>query len=208
MRIFQIDSSPKGEISNSKQLTAHLVEQLRLQDPEVEVDYLDLAQANLPHIDGLFAKATYTEADQRSNEMREHLQTSDDLCARLLAADIVICGIPMHNWCYPSVFKAFIDHTTRTNLTYEYNAAGEIEGLLTRQKFVLITTRGADLSPPSPFAAMDALTPALKAAFSFIGARDMTFVDVQPLQFANQEAHQQALAEGKARLAAWAHQLR
>jgi len=82
----------------------------------------------------------------------------------------------MHNWCYPSVFKAYIDHITRGCLTFS-DDKGRIIGNLSRKKILFITTRGADLRAGSPYAAMDALTPALKAAFGFLGVQDMTFVD-------------------------------
>jgi FMN-dependent NADH-azoreductase len=48
---------------------------------------------------------------------------------------------------------------------------------------------------------MDALTPALKAAFAFIGANDQRFVDAQPLQFSDQEARSDALKRAHAELA-------
>jgi FMN-dependent NADH-azoreductase len=47
---------------------------------------------------------------------------------------------------------------------------------------------------------MDALTPALKAAFAFIGVDKPLFVDAQPLQFANPEAREEALARARLEL--------
>jgi FMN-dependent NADH-azoreductase len=49
---------------------------------------------------------------------------------------------------------------------------------------------------------MDALTPALKAAFGFLGVADPTFVDAQPLQFSNQEARAEALERARSELSA------
>jgi FMN-dependent NADH-azoreductase len=49
---------------------------------------------------------------------------------------------------------------------------------------------------------MDALTPALRAAFGFLGAAAPTFVDAQPLQFANQEARAEALERARNELSA------
>ncbi|BFM09379.1 FMN-dependent NADH-azoreductase [Halioxenophilus aromaticivorans] len=198
MQILHIDSSPKEDISNSRQLSRYCVAQLQAKYGNASVDYLDLAAEPIPHIDGLFAKATYTPKDQRSPDMVARLAQSDALCERVLAADVIVAGIPMHNWCYPSVFKVFIDQITRTDVTYGYLANGDIGGLLTRQKCIFITTRGADLAAPSPYQNMDALTPALRAAFGFIGVEDMTFVDVQPLQFADQQAHHAAMQQGEA----------
>jgi FMN-dependent NADH-azoreductase len=48
---------------------------------------------------------------------------------------------------------------------------------------------------------MDALTPALKAAFGFIGVSAPQFVDAQPLQFSDQEARTEALKRAHRELA-------
>jgi FMN-dependent NADH-azoreductase len=48
---------------------------------------------------------------------------------------------------------------------------------------------------------MDALTPALKAAFGFLGVSKPDFVDAQPLQFADQQARAEALERARAELA-------
>ena len=206
MQILYVDSSPKGERSNSRLLGRFFIDALRSK-LDAELDYLDLADADLPHVDALFTQAIYQEEAQRSPAMEARLQQSDQLCRRLLAADMLVCAMPMHNWCYPSVFKVFIDHITRTGFTVNYSSQGEILGQLGDLKCVFITTRGGDLSPGSPLAEMDALTPALTAAFGFLGVRDMTFVDVQPLQFANRQLHDQALQAGKNKLALLAQEL-
>ncbi len=199
MRLLYVDTSPKGARSNSRALGRFLVDALG-EISACEVDYLDLAAQPLPHVDEVYCRAIYTEPAQRSPAMQDRLRQSDDLCRRVLAADVLVCAIPMHNWCYPSVFKAFIDHITRIGLTVNYTNQGEVVGQLGRPECVVITTRGSDLGPGSPYAQMDALTPALKAAFGFIGVEDMTFVDVQPLQFANREAHDQAVVRAKVQL--------
>jgi len=195
MRILHVDSSPKGDTSNSKRLGQCFIEALSAHHNDIEIDYLDLTENPLPHVDTTFARAIYKPESERTEEMKQHLALSDSLCQQLLSANAIVLGIPMHNWCYPSVFKSYIDHVTRGGLTYHFDENGNIVGNLNEQKFLFITTRGVNLSNTSPLASMDALTPALKAAFGFIGAEHMTFVDAQPLQFADQQAHQAALDE-------------
>ncbi len=62
-----------------------------------------------------------------------------------------------------------------------------------------MTTRGVDLRPGTPFAAMDMLTPSLRAAFGFIGVAEPAFVDAQPLQFAREIERDMALTPCRAR---------
>lgn len=200
MKLMHVDCSPKQETSNSRSLSRFFSEELQKRIVGMTIDYLDLAIKAPPHVSAAFAKATYTPAAERTPEMNETLAESDALCARLLAADALLFAMPMYNWSMPSSFKAFVDAIVRTNLTYVMTPEGAYEGQLGGKNVLFITTRGADLSPGSPFASMDALTPSLRAAFGFIGVSDPRFVDAQPVQFADLEARDAALEKAKGEL--------
>ncbi len=200
MKVMHVDASAKRERSNSRALSQYFIERLRQEGVDVELDYLDVTVDTPAHVTEAFAIATYTPADERTPEMKATLAASDELCRRLIEADAFVFAMPMYNWSIPSAFKAFVDNIIRTNLTYVFTEDGRIEGLLARQKTLFITTRGTDLRPGSPYASMDALTPALKAAFGFIGVAHPTFVDAQPLQFSDQVSRTEALKRARAEL--------
>ncbi|MGF6378319.1 NAD(P)H dehydrogenase [Paraburkholderia sp. CNPSo 3155] len=206
MKIMHVDASAKRERSNSRALARYFLERLREERVEFDVDYLDVTVDTPPHVNEAFAIATYTAAQERTAAMRATLAASDALCARLLAADALVFAMPMYNWSMPSVFKAFIDSVTRTGVTYLHAEDGHIVGQLGRHKVLFITSRGADLRAGSPYESMDALTPALKAAFGFLGVAAPTFVNAQPLQFANPEARTAALERAREELATVAAQ--
>jgi FMN-dependent NADH-azoreductase len=197
VKVMHVDASAKRERSNSRALSRFFLERLRSEGLDLEVDYLDVTVDTPPHVTEAFAIATYTPANERTPAMKATLASSDALCKRLLEADALVFAMPMYNWSMPSAFKAFVDNITRTNLTYLNTDDGRIEGQLQRQKVLFITSRGADLRPGTPFSSMDALTPALKAAFGFLGVAEPTFVDAQPLQFSNQEARAEALERAR-----------
>lgn len=199
MKIMHVDASAKRERSNSRALSRYFLERLREERADIEVDYLDVTVDTPPHVTEAFAIATYTAAQDRTPAMKATLAGSDALCERLLAADAFVFAMPMYNWSMPSAFKAFIDSVTRTGLTYVNGDDGRVIGQLSRQKVLFITSRGTDLRV-APYKGMDALTPALKAAFGFLGVADPTFVDAQPLQFANPEARAEALQRARAEL--------
>ncbi len=202
MKILHVDSSPKEKQSNSRILSKFFVESVQKTNVNTEIDYLDLSVNGLPHVDGVFSQAIYRRESERDEAMKSRLKESDNLCDRMMSADGAVFGVPMHNWCYPSVFKCFIDHITRAGITFNFDENGNIYGNLRDLKVLFITTRGADLSGDSPLAKMDALTPAIKSAFGFLGVEDMTFVDAQPLQFSNPENHLLAMAKAKNDLSA------
>ncbi len=194
MKLLHIDASAKfHQWSNSRALGRYFIEQLKAQGVDVDIDYLDVTEDVQPHISAEFAHATYTPEAERTDEMKKTLAPSDAMCERILAADALVCAMPMYNWTIPSTFKTFIDTITRTNVTYDLLPNGTTEGRLGDKKVLFITTRGADLREGSPFANMDAMTPVLKASFAFIGVDKPLFVDAQPLQFTDVESREAAL---------------
>lgn len=197
MKLMHVDASPRGSNSSSRALSRFFVDQLRFRIPSLTVDYLDLAVEAPPTITEVFTTATYTPVDERTIEMRAALAPSDALCRRLLDADALLFAMPMHNWTMPASFKGFVDAIVRGGLTYVATDDGRYVGQLGGKKTLFVTTRGVDLSPGTPFAAMDALTPALRAAFGFIGVADPRFVDAQPLQFAREAERAAALVRAK-----------
>jgi len=199
MKLLHVDASPKRERSSSRALARYFLERLS-ERMALDIDYLDVTVDTPPHVTEAFAIATYTPEENRTQAMRDTLAYSDALCRRLLDADALVFALPMYNFSIPSGFKAFIDQIVRTNITYKAGPDGSYVGQLTRHKTLFITTRGADLRPGTAFEAYDALTPALRAAFGFMGVADPWFVDAQPLQFADQEARTAALERARAEL--------
>ena len=118
----------------------------------------------------------------------------------LLDADAAVFGMPMHNWCMPSVFKAYIDNIIRMGVTFLVRPDGSYQGMLAGKPLLFVTSRGGDLRPGTRYEKMDMLTPAVRTAFEFIGADRITFVDAQPLQFADPDARAAALDRAKAAL--------
>lgn len=206
MKLLHVDASAKRATSNSRALSRHFIDLLQQEMPALSVDYLDLTVDVPAHVTEEFARAIYTPEARRSAEMRSLLADSDRLSQQLLAADWVVFAMPMYNWSMPSVFKAYIDNIIRAGLTYISDEHGIIHGQLVRQQILFLTTRGADLGPESRYAGMDALTPALHAAFKFIGAKHMHFINAEPLEFAQPQAREAGLAKAKRELAALVQQ--
>jgi FMN-dependent NADH-azoreductase len=197
MKLLHVDTSVRFERSASRSLSRYFVDQLTERVPAVEVRHLDLAKETPAHVNELFTQAAYTPPGERTPEMDACLWASDALCDLLLESDAFVFSIPMYNFCYPSTFKAFLDNVVRGGKTYTHAEDGRLVGQLSRQKALFITTRGTDMRPGGTFADYDALTPALRAAFGFMGVQNPQFVDAQPVQFAGVEAREMALARAR-----------
>ena len=93
---------------------------------------------------------TTTPADKRSTEQNETLALSDALIEELVAADLIVLGVPMHNFSIPASLKAWIDLVTRAGKTFSYGETGP-KGLLPSTKKVLaVVTRGGAYGEGSP----------------------------------------------------------
>ena len=205
MKLLHVDTSPNGARSNSRALGRYLIERLSVGIPALTIDYLDLVTDPAPVMTEAFTIASYTLAPERTVEMQRALAVSDALCARLLDADALVFAMPMYNWSMPAAFKAYIDAVVRAGITYVATPDGKYQGALGDKTTLFLTTRGGDLRPGSPLAALDALTPALRAAFGFMGATDPVFVDVQPVQFAQPQERAAALDRARIELDALAY---
>jgi FMN-dependent NADH-azoreductase len=150
--LLQIDSSPLGGDSFSRQLTAEYVQRWQQRHPNGKVVKRDLATTKLAPVSAEWIGAVYTPEANLSPGQRELLATSNDLIAELQAADEYVFGVPMHNFSIPSVLKLWIDQIVRIGQTFAY-ANGAPIGLLVNKKATF-----------------------LRAVFGFLGVTDTRFI--------------------------------
>ena len=58
---------------------------------------------------------------------------SDALIEELQAADLIVLGVPMHNFSIPASFKAWIDQIIRAGKTFSYGEK-RAEGLIPSER--------------------------------------------------------------------------
>ena len=173
--LLKIDSSPMGEHSISRKLTAHFAASWRKAHPGGEVISRDLTRTELPPVNGNWVGAAYTPEDARSREQREALAVSDALIAEMQQADEYVFGVPMHNFSIPSTLKLWIDQVARAGKTFSYGADGP-KGLLTGKKATLLVASGGVYEHGTAMASLNFVTPYLRAVFGFFGVTDVTII--------------------------------
>lgn len=177
-KILHIDSSLKGEASNSRKLSAAIVAKLG-----GDVTYRDLVKSNLPLVDEATFGAYYTPADARTDEQKASLAFSDSLLAEIYAADIIVIGAPMYNFSVSALLKLYIDLIARVGETFQYTETGP-KGLLEGKKiYFAVATGGTPVGSP-----VDQLTPTLKTVFGFLGIEDQTIIDASEGMAVDSEA--------------------
>jgi len=139
--------------------------------------------------------AWMTPAEQRSSAQQQLAAISDDIIARIKAADVIVVGVPMYNFGVPSQLKALLDRVARAGITFKYTEQGAV-GLLEDKPVVIFATRGGVYQGTS----MDSQTPFLQTFFNFVGLKDLHFVYAEGLNMGT-DAQQAALTAASARLA-------
>jgi FMN-dependent NADH-azoreductase len=176
--LLKIDSSPMGERSISRKLTAEFANTWIKAHPGGNVISRDLTVLDIPVIRGDWVAAAYTPEEARTPEQKRALAVSDSLISDLERADEYVVGVPMHNFSIPSTLKLWIDQIARVGKTFAYSASGP-KGLLTGKKATLLMASGGVYEHGSVLAAFNFVTPYLRAVFGFLGVTDVTFINAE-----------------------------
>ena len=192
--ILYLNSSVRSTGSVSRQLSGEFIEKLKAAHPGANVVTRDLAANPLPHLSESMVGAYFTPPEQRTEEQKQLIKTSDEVVAELLAADIVVVGAPMYNFSVSSTLKSWIDHVARAGVTFKYTETGPV-GLVQGKKFVIFTSR-AGVYSSGPAQAMDFQETYLRGVLGFLGITDVTFVSAEGLAMGD-EAVNSALANGR-----------
>jgi FMN-dependent NADH-azoreductase len=204
--LLHLDSSPRSfsGVSDSHQsvtrmLTQEFVAAWKAAHSDGTVTYRDLGHNPVPPVDEQWIAAAFTPPEQRTPDLTAALKISDELIDEFLSADICVFGIPMYNFNVPSTFKAYIDRIVRIGRTFAVDTDG-FRGLASGRQIIVITARGGNFRPGSPFEAYDHQEPYLKTIFGFMGITDLRFIHADRLNpIVNDEAtRNNSLAEARA----------
>ncbi len=191
--LLHIDSSPR-QGSVSSRLAGRFTEEWKRRNPDGRVIFHNTSHERIPYVDEEMIAAYSAPTGLLSETQKKVLAYSDRLVDELLAADVVVLGVPMWNLGVPASFKAWIDLVVREGRTFAFTAQG-VRGLLSPGKKVYIFSACGGIYPEAtPAKSLDLLEPYLRAILGAIGLTDITFVRAE-----NQSSSPKAAAEGFAR---------
>jgi FMN-dependent NADH-azoreductase len=170
MKLLQLDSSPLGTHSVTRELAAAVVAQYRRDRPDVDVTYRDLAADPLPHWTPLSREAV----DALAPGIRAEVERNEAVMQEFLAADVIVIGAPMYNFGVPSQLKAWIDRIAVAGRTFRYTAQGP-EGLAVGKRIVVLSGRGGFYAD-TPLQGADFQEAYLRQVFAFLGISDIEFI--------------------------------
>lgn len=153
-RLLHIDSSARSggsdtqaHGSHSRRLSARFVRRWRELRPHDEVTVRDVGLQPPAPVTGGWIHAAFTAPERREAWMRDALAESDALVDELLAADVIVAGVPMYNFGMPAQFKAWIDNIVRVGRTFGFDRTREGEPYWpmladSGKQLVLLSSRG------------------------------------------------------------------
>jgi FMN-dependent NADH-azoreductase len=197
MNILQINSSLRGNQSESSRVTNAIVARLAAANPGATVTVRDVGAKPHPVLDEAALGALFTPADQRTPEQAARVALDDALIAEVQAADVIVLGAPMYNFGMPIQLKAWFDAIARAGVTFRYTENGP-EGLLKGKKVYVATSRGGIY----PLEA-DPQVPHIRTLLNFLGLTDHAFI-YSAAQAMGPEAAAKGQAEADAAVAALA----
>lgn len=181
MKILNIQSSSNKQSSVGRELSSHVLNELKKKYPNLEVTNRDLADGLHP-LQSHFLGGSFKPAEEHNSDERKAIARSEELIQEIEGADLILAAVPMYNFSVPSNFKIWVDHIVRARRTFAYGESGP-EGLIKGKKALLLTTMGG----PWEGSDYDFLTPYLRKIFSFVGIEDLSLVNVQGTATAEKE---------------------
>ena len=128
-------------------------------------------------IDDEMIESFFVPPDERTDKEKEIIALSDEITKEILAADILVIGIPVYNFSMPAVFKAWCDLAARVGVTFRYSEHGPVGLLENKKAYVAVTSGGMPIGGDTDF-----LTPWLRQYLKFIGIQDVTMIGAQGLR--------------------------
>jgi FMN-dependent NADH-azoreductase len=151
MNVLHIQSSPRGDKSNSIALTKAFLSASRKVLSAIDEDVLNIWDENLPEFDAASIGAKYkaikhepmTDAESHTwNRIQE-------LIGRFQRANRIVLGLPMWNFSIPYKLKQLIDLTAQRNYLFTYDGK-EYGPSLNIPKALVVYTRGSTYREGTP----------------------------------------------------------
>ena len=180
--ILQLDASARPGFagkdlhgSHSRNLSHRFVSQWLSLRPHDTATYRDIGQHPPACISHDWIAASFTPEAQREPWMHEALVESNQLADELIAADILVIGVPLYNFGMPAALKAWIDQIVRPGKTVDIDTSKPEDPytplLADRPRHAVILTArgGVGFGPGGELQALNHLEPALVTVLNFIG---------------------------------------
>ncbi|HEX3953440.1 MAG TPA: NAD(P)H-dependent oxidoreductase [Stellaceae bacterium] len=169
--ILQILVSPRPQ-AFSRQMAHAVTAGIVGRRPGARLIERDLAAEPPPHPD----RDLYEAILSPTPDDDPRFALSERYIGELEAADFVVIGTPVNNFCVPSTLKAWVDHIVRIRRTFLSTPAGKVGALRDRPVIVVSAHGGYVTVPPVQ---PDFVAPYLQTVFETIGIPSIHFLRLE-----------------------------
>ncbi|MBR6021334.1 MAG: NAD(P)H-dependent oxidoreductase [Kiritimatiellae bacterium] len=174
MKVLHVIASPsKTEESVSKQLAMEFFQALMAADPEVDINNVDLYQNKPPFLSaealGYFWKPVLEPGYAPNKQEEMAVNYSHNNAPALQEADALVITTPVWTNGMPAILKAWLDQVIVPGAMFDVGPEG-VRPLHHLKSVVLLASSGDVYKEDDP---ADGLTPAIRAAFAYIGVDDI-----------------------------------
>jgi FMN-dependent NADH-azoreductase len=190
-KLMFVQASPRSTQSKSIEIAEAYLDALRAENPDLEIDRLDLWETNLPAFDGDKAAAKLNAF--LGNDQNAVQQTAWDqivgIASRFIPADRYLFAVPMWNLGVPYRLKQYIDIIHQPGLLFGLKPETGYFGLLENKHATLVLTSGAFApSFPSPAYGVDHHSTYLRAWLNEAGVTAIDELRFQPTMLTSDPA--------------------
>lgn len=194
MKVLHVDSSILGDASVSRKLTAAVVERITAAHPQAKIVHRDVAAEPVPWLTGPLAMTLGKDPADIDPELTNDAAKLRAALDAVLAADMIVVGVPMYNFGVPAQLKAWMDSLAVAGTTFRYVSGGS-EGLLGAKRLIIASSQGGVYREGTPAASMEHQQSHVQAFFTFLGVTDQQIVRADGTKL-SQPAEDQGLEAG------------
>ncbi|MFJ5625629.1 FMN-dependent NADH-azoreductase [Peribacillus loiseleuriae] len=116
----------------------------------VNVTTYDVFAEDMPYFgQDLFNAFGKVESGEEMTDVEQRiLAAKQKAMDALTAADVVVFAFPLWNLTIPAKLQTFMDYVFQAGFTFKYNENGQLEGLMTDKKAIILSARGGIYSTP------------------------------------------------------------
>jgi FMN-dependent NADH-azoreductase len=179
-RLLHISASPRGDRSRSGVIGSHMLEALLVKAPDVDVQTLNVFDADLPPFDRAAVEGRYNllMGGQVPPEQAQAWRALRAITDHFLSFDTWLFTVPMWNFGLPYRLKQYIDLVTHPGLTFRNDAIGNVEGLALGRTAVIVAASAMPFGTNPDINRLDFQLSYLRAWLGFIGVTDILVVRV------------------------------
>jgi FMN-dependent NADH-azoreductase len=181
MKLLHINSSSRGDGSQSLNIAEFFIDQLGKKQP-LEIDRYNLFEDDLPAFGkvAVGAKMALFTGAEANSEQKQVWTKIKEVFDRFAAADIYVINVPLWNNGIPYVLKQFIDVVTQPGWTFGFDMEKGYSGLLKNKKAVVVHASGVYYDGIAPAFGSDFCTPYINDWLKFIGVDVVEQIHVAP----------------------------